>query len=161
MNLKPQMKYKAQVMKAQPQANHIEMKVMLPLAAKTALETKLAGKLEATVAGILSMLAEGDIMIIPSTDLDRIKQRLGKKPESSGELFGMIYSLSLDAETAKQEAETARKDLAAYEGTGKGRVVIDLGELYGATAARANEENMPTKVWLERQVRNALENHWF
>jgi hypothetical protein len=160
-DLKPRMEFTVSQPKFQPQINHVEMKVMVPLGIKTTLETKMAGKLEATVAGILSMLAEGDILIIPSQDLDRMKQRLGKKPESSGELFGMLFALGEQVTEAKQIAETASNEVKAYESRSPGSVVIDLGAHFTYAVEKAKDENMPVKLWIQDRMKNALENQWF
>ena len=74
------------------------------------LEAKFGGTSESTIAGVLAMLSEGDILIVPESDLQRMKERFGKRPESSGELFGLMYSMSMDLETEKLTADTARKE---------------------------------------------------
>ena len=73
----------------------------------------------------------------------------------------MIYSMGMDVDTAKQEAESAKKDVAAYEGYSKGRVLLDLGDQYEDARLRAEGESQPLKVWLEIQVKNAIQNSWF
>jgi hypothetical protein len=146
-----------------PQTNHVPMNVMVPLGVKTTLETKWGPRLEATIAGVLAMMAEGEVLVIPRSDLQRMKERLGKIPESSGELFGMIYALGMSADDAKAEAENATKDLQAYRGMSPGRVVVDLGDQFGSATekARGQEPPEPVEVFITRNVKNALSENWF
>lgn len=144
-----------------PQTSHVPVKVLIPMGVKQALESKLGDKMDATVAGVLAMMAEGEILMIPESDLQRYKERLGKRPESASELFGMVYALSLQAEDAKLEATNARQDIKAYEGLAPGRVVIDLGDQFQPTMEKARSAEEPLKVFVERNLRTALENNWF
>lgn len=151
------------VVKAQfaPQVGHVEMKVQVPLGVKTKLEAKFAGKTDATVAGILQMLSEGEILIIPQGDMERMKQRFGKKPESSGELFGLIFSMGLDKDNAELEAKNARDKLEAFMAKHEGYVALNLGELYHNAVSRAIDANEPLDSWCETQFKNGLANNWF
>ena len=143
------------------QTNHVKWEVTVPPRVKQALEAKFGGTSESTIAGVLAMLSEGDILIVPESDLQRMKERFGKRPESSGELFGLMYSMSMDLETEKLTADTARKDVQAYEGRNPNSVLIDLGPIYGTVVEKARDQNEPVKVWVERNLKNAVENSWF
>jgi hypothetical protein len=160
MDNKPVKAFKATPQVFAAQTGHVKVEVLLPLGVKTALENRWAEKLNATVAGVLTMLAEGEVLVVPKTDLQRMKERLGKIPESSGELFGLVYALGEQANDAKQEAEAARKDVAAYEGLNKGSVVVNLGDSFANATEKASAAGQPLKLWMESQFKTALENNW-
>jgi hypothetical protein len=159
-SLGPKMKYdvKAPVVN---QPNHVKMEVVVPPIAKANFESKFGDRANATVSGLIQMLAEGEVLIVPEADLQRMKERLGKRPESSGELFGLIYNLSMELETQKLIADEAKKDLAIYEGRNPGAVLLNMGQLYGTVVEKARDQNETAKMWLERNLKNAIENNWF
>ena len=161
--LQPVKKFTVAPPKFAAQTNHVKMEAMVPLGVKQALETRWAGKLEATVGGVLTMLSEGECLIVPKSDLQRMKERLGKIPESSSELFGLIYALGEAANDAKSEAAAAQQDLAAYKGLSRTSVVINLGDQYSAAAdkARSQEPPEPIEIFLNRNLKNALSENWF
>ena len=159
--LNPQVKYEEAKPPVVVQTNHVKVEVTVPPRVKQALEEKYGNASSSTIAGILGMLAEGEIMIVPESDLQRMKERFGKKPESSAELFGLMYSQSMDLETANLIAINAQKDVQAYEGRNPNSVLIDLGALYGQVIEKAREQNEPVKIWLERNLKTAIENSWF
>jgi hypothetical protein len=155
------MKYDVAAPVVAVQQNHIKFEVSVPPRVKTALESRFGARVLETVAATLAMLSEGDVLIIPDSDLQRMKERLGKKPESSGELFGLIYNVGMELESAQLARDNAEKDLKAYEGRAYGMSVIDLGKNFQNANERARAENLPLKIWLEQRVANALENNWF
>jgi hypothetical protein len=160
--LKPEKKFKVEQAKMPPQENHVKMTVMVPLGVKQKLETQWVGNLEETVAGVLTMMSEGESLMVPKSDLQRMKERLGKVPESSAELFGLIYALGLQKDEAVDEAAAVRQDLAAYEGMNKGSVVVNLGDNFGTAQekARSQEPPEPLKVFCERVLRTAISENW-
>jgi hypothetical protein len=162
-DLRPEKKYEVAAAQFAPQQNHVVMKVLIPSGVNTALVQRWGDKLEATIGGVLTMLAEGECLIVPKTDLQRMKERLGKIPESSGELFGIVYNLGMETENAKAEAENSKKEVQAYEGRMVGMVLIDLGEQYENVVqrAQAQEPPEPVKWFIERNVKNALSQGWF
>lgn len=161
MALGPQEKYEESKPPVAPQTNHVKVEVSVLPRVKQGLEAKFGDASESTIAGVLGMLAEGEILIVPESDLQRMKERFGKRPESAGELFGLMYSLSMDLETEKMTAETARRDVQAYEGRNPNSVLIDLGALYGPMLEKAKDQSETAKMWLERNLKNAIENNWF
>ena len=161
MSLNPAVKYEESKPPVVVQANHVKVEVTVPPRVKQGLEAKFGSTSASTIAGVLGMLAEGEVLIIPETDLQRIKEKLGKRPESSGELFGLIYNLSMELETANLVTENARKDLQAYEGRNPNSVLVDLGNLYGPVLEKARDQNETAKMWIERNLRTAIENSWF
>lgn len=148
-----------------PQQGHTKwaLNVSLPPTHRQAVEAKLGPNLEVTIAGILSMMAEGDVMLIPSGDLQRMKQipSIGKIPQSAGELVGMIYAADLQKQEAVDNERRAQEEVQAYEGRNRQLLVIDLGEHRQYADAKAKDENMPTKTWVEMQMKNAIANNWF
>ena len=161
MSLSPQVKYEEAKPPVIAQTNYVKVEVSVPPRVKQGLETKFGSTSASTIAGVLEMLSEGEILIIPDADLQRMKEKLGKRPESSAELFGLIFNLSMDLETANLIAGNAQKDVQAYEGRNPNSVLIDLGPMYGQVVEKARDQNEPVKVWIERNLKTAIENSWF
>ena len=161
LNLNPQVKYEESKPPVVAQPNHVEIKVTVPPSVKTKFETKFGATASSTAAGIIGMLADGEVMIVPESDLQRMKERFGKKPESAAELFGLMYSLFMDLETANLVAINAQKDVQAYEGRNPNSVLVDLGPLYGTVMEKARDQNETAKMWIERNLKTAVENNWF
>jgi len=161
MGLNPQVKYEEAKPPVVAQTNYVKVEVSVPPRVKQGLETRFGSTSSSTIAGVLGMLAEGEILIVPETDLQRMKEKLGKRPESSAELFGLIFNLSMELETANLIAANAQKDVQAYEGRNPNSVLIDLGALYGPVLEKARDQNETAKMWLERNLKTAVENNWF
>ncbi len=161
MGLNPQVKYEESKPPVVVQQNHVKLEVTVPPRVKAGLEAKFGNASSSTIAGVLDMLSEGEVLIIPESDLQRIKEKFGKRPESSGELFGLIYNLTMELETEKLIAEEAKKDVAIYEGRNPGAVLVNLGPLYGPVMEKARDQNETAKMFLERSLKMALENNWF
>ena len=161
MGLNPAMKYEESKPPMAPQTNHVKVETSVPQKVKEQFEAKFGDRANATLSGFVQMITEGEVLVVPESDLQRIKERFGKRPESSGELFGILYSLSMDLETEKLTSENARKDLLAYEGRNPNSVLIDLGPLYGAVLEKARDQGETAKMFLERSLKTALENNWF
>lgn len=160
-SLNPQVKYEEAKPPVAPQPNHVKVEVTVPPRVKQGLEAKFGTTFSSTISGVLGMLSEGEVMIVPEADLQRMKETLGKRPESSAELFGLIYNLSMELETAKLIADEAKKDVAIYEGRNPGAVLVNLGPLYGPVVEKARDQNETAKLWIERNLRTAIENNWF
>lgn len=161
--LKPVKKFSVAPTIFPAQVGQAKITVQVPGGVEKALTEKWGDKLQATISGVLTMMAEGEYLMIPKSDLQRMKERLGKIPESSGELFGMIYALGMALEDAKAEAQAANQDVAAYAGLNKGSIVINLGDDYSLAVekARSQEPPEPVKVFVEKSVRTGLANGWF
>jgi hypothetical protein len=160
LGLNPQVKYEESKPPIMQQPNHVKVEVSVPARVKQGLEAKFGNTSDATIAGVLGMLSEGNVLIVPEADLQRMKDVLGKRPESSAEMFGLIYNLSMDLETAKLIADEAKKDVAIYEGRNPGAVLINLGMLYTAVAEKARDQGETVKMYAERIVRHVVENNW-
>lgn len=161
LGLNPAVKYEESKPPVAPQPNHVKVEVTVPPRVKQGLEAKFGSTSDSTIAGVLGMLSEGDILIVPESDLQRMKELLGKRPESSSEMFGLVYNLSMELETAKLIADEAKKDVAIYEGRNPGAVLVNMGPLYGAVVEKARDQNETAKMWIERNLRTAIENNWF
>lgn len=161
--LKPQMVFSAAKPAPAQQFGHVEVKVMVPPRIKDALTARWGDKFNATVAGVLEMVSDGEVLVIPEGDLDKLKSKefLGLRPGSSAELCGTIYALRQEIQEYKDAAETARKDVAAYENYSPGRVVLDISSILGPLTEKARDENLPLKVYVEQKLRFAVENSWF
>lgn len=161
LNLNPQVKYEEAKPPVAPQPNHVKMEVTVPPRVKQGLEARFGDRASSTIAGVLGMLSEGDILIVPEADLQRMKEHLGKRPESAAELFGLVYNLSMELDTEKLIADEAKKDVAIYEGRNPGAVLLNMGSLYSAVVEKARDQNETAKMFLERNLKMALENSWF
>ena len=139
----------------------VEVKVNVPKRIKAQLDTAFGNDLHAQVANLLLLLSEGGVMVIGKVDLERIVDKLGKRPRDSSEMYGIICATMAENDEAKQERDSAVADLKAYEGLSRGRVVLDLGDQFEYAAGKAKDENLPLALWLGRSVKNALENSWF
>ncbi len=160
-NLGPTMDFKPEKQKALPQQNHTPLTISVPIPLKAKLDEVYGDKMAATVVSVLNQMSEGQAMMIPETDVVRLTDRLGKRPVNSGELIGLVYAKTCEADDAKSERDTAVKDLKAYEGMAIGRIVIDLGDQLATAQAKAQDAEQPLKYWAEKQFRNALESGWF
>jgi len=161
LDLKPTIEFKMEQQKSISQPNHTPITVNVPVRVKNAIQSRFGEKADSTVAGVLSMMAEGEVLVVGESDLQRLTTALRERPKNGSHLYGMVYALTEEIKEAKQVSETAESDLKAYEGINVGRVLVNLGNQYATAVEKANSENLPTKVWLERAVINALENSWF
>ena len=117
--------------------------------------------MDAAVAEVLLQLVDGDVMIVGETDKQRLFDRLGQKFSNSGELVGVVYAKMCEVDEAKGERDAAVEDLKAYESRSPGRIVVDLADQFSVAQSKAKDAETPLKVWLEDQLRNALQNNWF
>lgn len=161
MDMKPTREYTVTPTKFVDSTPRSEMTLKVPTAVRTALETKFAGRLEATVIGFLTMLTEGEILAVPQSDLKLIAYHLGGVPQSSGELKGMIYSLAMDKEAAVEEAATASGKLLAMQGRNPDMVVVDLGDLRGVAEDQAKGRDMTLDQFCETSLKNGIQSSWF
>lgn len=159
----PQMEFKVGPAKFPPVEGQTPITIKVPLHLKDSLELRYKDGLSAAVADVLLQMVNGAPLMIGQTDVERLRDRLGKTPENSSDLVGMVYAKICEAEEAKAERDEAIKDLKAYEGMSRGRVVIDLGPNYEAAVAKAKdaEPPMPVAVWLQQRVKGALDDNWF
>ena len=127
---------------------------------KQDLGTRYAGNLEATLSGFLSMMSEGTVMAVPESDLQRMKTLLGKIPESSGELFGLVYNLFLEKQNADEARDYANKQLDTYERRNLHSVVVDLDDDFAKIVEKSRDADLTPKEYVERGLKNALENDW-
>ena len=161
MDMRPTLDFKQEQPRPQAQPGHVPLTVRVPLSVKNAIDSKYGDKADGIVAGILLMMAEGECLVVRDTDLARIATVLPEKPKDSSHLFGMMMALKFELDEAKQAAELAAKEVKAYEGMSPAMVMVNLGDQYGAARQRAEAENQPVKIFLEKAVRNGLENNWF
>lgn len=163
INEGPKMKFALAPPPALPQQGHVPIKLTVPPGLKEALEAKYGNKADATMTSILMQMVEGTVLVIGQTDLDRLASRLGKVPETSSELYGMIYAKTEEVAEAKSIAEAAAADLKAYEGLSPGRIVIDLGDQHAEAVARAKnlEPPLPLSMWAAKMLRDGIQNNWF
>jgi hypothetical protein len=157
----PVMEFKPEIPKNLPQQGHAPMTVSLPIGMEQALSARYGDKMNNTVASILQQMLEGDVLVVGKTDYDRLAGHLGKNPESTGELVGLVYALKCSADEQKEIAEIASKDLKAYETMSPGRVVVDVSPQLSNVMDKARDTGLPLKLFVERKFLEALENGWF
>ena len=159
----PQMVFKVGPAKFPPVEGQTPITLKIPLRIKTELEKRWAGDdaVSAKVADVLLQLADGDVMILGQTDMNRLFDRLGAKFQNSSDLVGIVYAKMCEVDEAKAERDSAIEDLKAYESRSAGRIVIDLGDQFETAKAKAKDAEMPLKEWAEQQLRNGIENNWF
>ena len=159
----PKMVFKVGPAKFPPVEGQTPITIKVPLHLKDSLEQRYKDGLSAAVADVLLQMVNGAPLMIGQTDVERLRDRLGKTPENSSDLVGMVYAKICEADDAKAERDEAVKDLKAFEGMSRGRVVVDLGDFYESAAAKAKDSEPPLPVgqYVQRMVRTALENNWF
>ena len=157
------MEFKVGPAKFPPVEGQTPITIKVPLHLKDSLEQRYKDGLSAAVADVLLQMVNGAPLMIGQTDVERLRDRLGKTPENSSDLVGMVYAKICEADDAKAERDEAVKDLKAFEGMSRGRVVVDLGDFYESAAAKAKDSEPPLPVgqYVQRMVRTALENNWF
>src|ERR1700733_900309 len=81
--LKPTMDFKVSQIVSQ-QIGQVEVKVLIPPRVKDALEQKWGNRYLPTVAGMLEVLADGEVLILSQSDVEKLKlgEFLGSKPGS-------------------------------------------------------------------------------
>ena len=159
--LKPVMEFKVAPPKFEDTTVRGEIKLMVPIAVKDALVQKWGDKINDTVVALLRMLTEGEVLGVPMSDLKLIGEKLGKIPESSGELKGLVYSAVMDRDTAiENEKESAGKILAIV-GKNPGMVVINLGDQYENAVDQAKGRDTTVENFCETSIKNGLANSWF
>lgn len=160
-SLSPTLDFKQVQTRPAPQANHTNLNVSLPVGTLNVLTSRYGEKLNSTIAAILNTLAEGEVMIIGDTDVQRLGMMFSEKPKNSSHLVGLIFAMQSQIQESKQIAETASKEVKAYEGMSPGTILVNLSDQYNYALDRAKNDSLPLKIWLERQIRNALENAWW
>jgi len=161
IDMKPVMAFEQAKVRPAPQTNHTSVNVSIAVNTYNALLEKYGDRLNATLAGLLNVIAEGQSLIVTETDLQRLKTVFNEMPKNSSHLFGLVYAMQLQTQEAKQTAQLATDEVKAYENISPGKVVLDLGEHFNYVVDRAKSEGLPTKMWMEQQVKNALANQWF
>jgi hypothetical protein len=137
------------------------MKLMVPIAVKDAIVAKYGDRANDTIIALLRMLTEGEVLGIPQSDLKLIGEKLGKIPESSGELKGLVYSVVMDRDTAVENEQVATGKLQAIVGRNPGMVAINLGDQYENAVEQARARDMSVDVFCEVSIKNGLASNWF
>jgi len=158
--LRPTMEFKVKMVTT-PQEGYEPITVRIPIKLKAEFEQRYGNTLSQKVSELLNQLAEGETTVLSQVDVQKITERLGKKFDGGSELAGMIYAMSCELSDARQEAANARQEVQAYEGMGKTKVVIDLGDEYQRAVDNARNNSLPLKHYIQSSVQNALSQSWF
>src|SRR5580698_7385104 len=68
LNLNPQVKYEESKPPVVVQPNHVKMEVTVPPSAKAKFEARFGDRGNATISGLIQMLSEGEVLIVPEAD---------------------------------------------------------------------------------------------
>lgn len=158
---RPTMDFPKERPRPAPQANHAKVSVSVPAATLNKLQAKFGDRLDASLTASLNSLAEGSGFNVSQVDMERLTQALPERPRDINHLFGMIYALSEQRNEYKLTAETAQREVKAYEGMNPGKVMIDLGAQHATAAQKALDEGVPLKVWVEQRMITGLESGWW
>jgi len=137
------------------------MQVTLPLAVHEKLKTRYAGRLDVTVAGFIEMIAEGEPIVVPQSDVKRMGKLLKQEPSSAAELFGLVFSATQDRDIAQLDAKIATDKLETYEQGKPGWVALDLSEVWEQAESRAQDSNEPVDFWAQKNLINGVKENWF
>lgn len=165
MSLGPRIDFRHAAERPAPQQNHTGLNLSLPVNTLNVLQNRYGDKLQSTIAGLCQVLAEGEVLVLSESDVERLGkgETLGEKPKNGSHLVGLVFALRQQVLEAKQTAEAASKDVQAFQGMAPGRVVVDLGEFYATAQQRAQAEEppMPVAVFIQRCLKTGLENNWW
>lgn len=163
LDAQPDIDFKQAQERPKSQSNHTSLSVSIPVNTANRLLEMFGDRMDVTVAGVLNTIAEGEVMMVGETDLKRIGGALKERPKNAGHLFGLLFALTEQIEELRLIAENAQKEVKAYEGISPGRVVVNLADLLEPARQRAQNEEppLPLGLWLERQIRTAIENNWW
>lgn len=142
------------------QAQHVPLQLNVPESVKKLLEARYGDKLPTSLTSVLQACAEPEMMLLNATDLQRITERLGQKPTSSGELFGMMFALGEELKSARSENELLLRRMNIKRGDAAEGVVIDLAEYMSKAVAKAADAGVPLEEFLSKYLRDSLENDW-
>ena len=140
------------------QRDHVPLNLMVPRSVKEALEARFGEKLATSLTSVLSSCAEPEMMVLNATELQRIAERLGTKPKSSGELFGMIFQMGEEVKSSKNDYERLMRETNSKRG-GVG-LTVDLGEWMSKGVAKADDAGVSLEEYLSKYLRDSLENDW-
>lgn len=140
------------------QRDHVPLNLMVPRSVKEALEKRFGEKLATSLTSVLGTCAEPEMMVLNATELQRIAERLGTKPKSSGELFGMIFQMGEEVKSSKNDYERLMRESNVKRG-GAG-LTVDLGEWMSKGVAKAADAGVSLEEYLSKYLRDSLENDW-
>lgn len=143
------------------QVNHVNVEVKLPQSTLDQLKAKHGERFDSSLTAILQACADPEIMILNTTDLDRIQERTGTRPKSSSELFGLLFQLGEEVETLRiVNKDLERKVLMRKGGANTEGVTVDLGKFYTKAVQKAKDTEYPVDEYLSRYLQDSLENDW-
>jgi hypothetical protein len=153
-----------------PQDGLAELRLSIPAKLIEALREKFKDKLEAAATIIFTALLDAGSFIVTGFDVERLKELFGQKIDNSGKMIGLIYSMKVDRDEARKEAEAYKSNLSA--GAPKEEVNSLEGnfvqvslrleiEDYMAIQDKARFNNSTAPNYISEVIKNALSNNWF
>jgi len=143
------------------QATDTMIQLLVSQKLKDALTAKFPENLSASLRSVLQACAEPVMMILSATDMQRITERVGKMPKTSGELFGMIFGYGEEIKELKNEIVQLRKKVAITMRGNAAGVIVDLGEeALPKAVAKADAAGVSLEEMLSAHCRDAVLNDW-
>ena len=161
--LSPSVEFSEAMVAPAVQKDWVSISVNLPKRIKEGIDKIHGQNLNTVISEVLDALSRGQGMVVDSEDLTRIARaaNLRETPSSASEIVGIIFSLTQQIADLQIERDASIADLKAYESRSEGRVVVDLGRNYQKIVDLARSSNEPIKMFVERNMNNAIENDWF
>lgn len=142
------------------QAQHVPLQLNVPESVKKLLEERYGDKLPTSLTSVLQACAEPEMMLLSASDLQRIGERLGQKPTSAAELFGILFAIGEEIKAAKSENELLLRRMNIKRGDAMEGCVVDLAEYMPKAVAKAADAGVPLEEFLSKYLRDSLENDW-
>jgi hypothetical protein len=142
------------------QKDHVTLQLSVPAGTKKVLEEKYGDKLPTSLTAVLQACADPEMMLLNAVDLQRLEERLGAKPKSSSELFGMLFQLGEEVKQSRNDYERLKRQQGARQGNIGDGVVVDLGDWMSKGVAKAADSGLSLEEFLGKYLRDSLENDW-
>lgn len=142
------------------QKDHVSLTLSVPAKTKELLEAKFGDRLSTSLTSVLQACADPEMMMLNAVDLQRIEERLGSKPKSSSELFGILFQLGEEVKQSRNDYERLKRQQNVRTGTIGEGVVLDLGDWMSKGVAKAADSGLSLEEFLGKYLRDSLENDW-
>lgn len=152
-----------------PTGTYTELKLTLPEKLATALRERFKDKLEMVAVPLLTSILDSGAFIVTGLDAERLKEKAGQKIKSPDQLIGIIYSLTLERDEARKEAEAYKNtpgtsssvDVNAVEGDFVQMALRLKVEDFMAIKDKAKFNAKLPAQYLAEVIQNAILNGWF
>jgi hypothetical protein len=142
------------------QTDHVTLQLSVPASTKKVLEEKYGERLSTSLTSVLQACADPAMMLLNAVDLQRIEERLGQKPKSSSELFGLLFQLGEEVKQWRNDCERLKRQMGVRGGSVASGVTVDLGDWMSKGVAKAADSGVSLEEFLGKYLRDSLENDW-